>query len=155
MMRCRKIKKQIPAFLEGTLGSGDKRAIEAHIDSCFECRRVAENITHVNQILNGLVPPSPSPSLADRTLASIKERLGQRGKPVNGISSMYPWMRWATAVMAIILGIFIGGVAGNIMDRDLFQGQTKSIELTTVWEEGLNPIDPITSIMEQAGDLSL
>ena len=50
MMDCKKIKKDLVAFLYGELREDEKELIEAHIDACPDCRR---ELQHMKEVIKG------------------------------------------------------------------------------------------------------
>ncbi len=50
MMDCKKIKKDLVAFLYGELREDEKELIEAHIDACPDCRK---ELQHMKEVIKG------------------------------------------------------------------------------------------------------
>lgn len=54
--------KKLAAYLRGSLGTRDRRRLEAHLDTCDRCARLLLELREVSGRLRGILSPSPSPS---------------------------------------------------------------------------------------------
>lgn len=50
MIDCKKIKKDLVAFLYGELREDEKELIESHLDTCPDCRK---ELQHIKEVIKG------------------------------------------------------------------------------------------------------
>ncbi len=146
-MRCCRIKKRISSFIDGEIQGKEKAKIEAHLNSCPECRNEAEKLKQVNMILDTMPSVSTPPFLANRVLARVKGEINEK----RSLNFLPAWMRWATALTAVLVGLSIGAGMGQKISRDVFWKQKEAIEIMA-WEEDLEPIEPITWMMREMAE---
>jgi len=65
MMDCKKIKKDLVAFLYGELREGEKELIKAHLDDCPDCKK---ELQHMKEVIKGADSLQED---IERTMASV------------------------------------------------------------------------------------
>jgi anti-sigma factor RsiW len=64
----------LPWFVSGTLEEGERRAVEAHLASCAECREEERRCRETREaVREGRVAPSPHPAQLARLVARIDD----------------------------------------------------------------------------------
>ncbi len=76
-MNCNRIEDLLVPYLEGGLSEDERRAVEAHVDSCAECRRSLEAFTALEESLGELRETIPSWKTAE---ARFVRRAGFDGR---------------------------------------------------------------------------
>lgn len=116
---CRECRQLLGAYALGDLDAGERAAVEAHLESCPECRAEAASLATVAQLLPLAEParferpaPQPSPQLGERIAAAVggeQKTLRQRRRRGFGLA-----LAGATAAAAAVLAITIlpGGGGG-------------------------------------------
>lgn len=77
--RCRSLGDMLSAYHDGELGRKERKAVEAHITACPDCRETRDDLRALGAILAGLAPVLPSPAWT----AQVLDRLGVQA-PASG-----------------------------------------------------------------------
>ncbi|MCX5684434.1 MAG: anti-sigma factor [Planctomycetota bacterium] len=118
-MLCDQVREHLSAYLDKELTADLSAAVRAHLDSCADCRALADDLRATMNLL-GRLPARPAPGhLADDVMRAIERRgilalgapvepqLQERMLPVHRASA---WPRAlavaATVVLAVGIGIF-------------------------------------------------
>jgi anti-sigma factor RsiW len=102
-MNCEDFKERLSALLDGELASND--ALTAHEASCPDCRTFHEQLILLNDTLEHLPHPNPSPDLAAR----VKDRL-TRG---DSRQRELVWRKLPVFAVVVLLAIGLGNLAGR------------------------------------------
>ena len=90
------------------LADGDTEgAVQEHLRSCPECRRFADALTRVDEIVATMEPPAPPAGLADRVVTGLTDR-GAAGETAHRRSVRRAWQRSLVAVAAaaaVLIGV--------------------------------------------------
>ncbi len=78
MMMCKDYEELIEQYIDGEIFLPD--AVQAHLLTCAHCREYKESLEYVNDTLNGMEFPIPSPQLTDDVMTFIHERERSRKK---------------------------------------------------------------------------
>lgn len=106
MSQCDKYSKWFSAYMEGDLASNQCAQIEAHLDSCDDCRARYQSLKALNHRLNHLARPKTGPHFESLLYYRLRQEQRQRrrfGFALFGRTGFAP----AYAVAALLL-IFIG-----------------------------------------------
>jgi hypothetical protein len=115
---CRRWKQALGAYTLGRLDADERAALEAHLESCPECRAEARSLAPLPHLLSLADPrhldstPAPPAGLADRvaaTVAAERETRVRRRRRRTGLA-----LAGATAATAIVAAIaFLPGDGGE------------------------------------------
>jgi len=137
-MRCRKVRQNLSAYLDGSLPVAMQECIAVHLETCNECHNALDLLQNLEPLLMDLSAPALPDGLTAQVLARARERLEQRraikqhGYDPTTMPSWYllrwwaletPAMRFAAvAILAIGLaaGIFLGKRTSSIPTRFAF-----------------------------------
>ena len=138
-MKCRKIISYLNAYVDGELSERRRRAVEAHLTGCGPCRGRLEEIRALAGLFEDTLPVPPVPDgLAARIMREARRT--QRVKIPAGPSPFPAWnpLRWiaglsapmrlaacATVILAIVLGLSVGGK--NVTRQNVFAQQGKDL----------------------------
>lgn len=104
-MKCSRAKKLIPIYVDSRLSEVWARELQAHIDSCSQCRRESDGLRAALAALD--VWEAPEPRLGfDALLARLEAPEVRRAK-----GSLWPVPRWAAAglaVASVACGVYFG-----------------------------------------------
>jgi hypothetical protein len=71
-MECDRIQKELSAYIEDALPSGEKGIIDEHLKSCPECRKTLADLEMTIRSLKGLEEITPPPWLTQKIMARVK-----------------------------------------------------------------------------------
>ena len=113
-MNCAIFEENASGYLEHTIGSDDRRAMDAHLQSCSVCSELLAGISEVLAAAKVFPVYAPPAWLATRIIANTPRI--ERESWVDTISSIWKWIvepRTAMAVFTatLVLG-WLGGIAG-------------------------------------------
>jgi anti-sigma factor RsiW len=119
-MKCAQIESLLPDYLTGDLGADESKTIEAHLETCSQCR---EEIALWKK-LSMLPEEQPSPDLRRRFIAMLDayaEGHRERSRPVPGTRSRLSgfvntgWLRMPAAGLAwAIVLLAVGFIVGRL-----------------------------------------
>lgn len=116
-MECRKIKKELSAYLDGMLDEPMRHRVEVHLQSCAQCREALETIKAL--VLNlGALPAMPAP--AD-LLEKIQARRKARSSFILKMQALLkafaqrPSLKLAAVTITAVLVVFLF----NIQQKEL------------------------------------
>lgn len=104
-MTCDELKEQL---IDGIRGTGDRRAIEAHLAACPACREEADSLGSVWEMLGRWPDEVPGHAMADRTLAAIAGPDSTRPVHAGVLRSPSTYLRAAMAVVLVAAGAGLG-----------------------------------------------
>jgi anti-sigma factor RsiW len=123
-MHCRKVRRNLSAFLDSVLPAVIREQITEHVKDCPKCRKALNQLQELKPILISLsVPPVPE-DMTGQVLAGAKERLAQRQpdrKPVWPLFRWWTMETWATrlaSVAVLVIGLVAGSFLGRRTSRD-------------------------------------
>jgi anti-sigma factor RsiW len=156
-MLCDQVREHLSAYLDKELTADLSAAVRAHLDSCAECRALAEELRATVNLL-GRLPARPAPGhLADDVMRAIERRgILAIGAPVEPQPQerMLPMRRasaWpralavaATVVLAVGIGIFaylsdIGRMAAPAPESGVARKATDASKLSDKWSMAMGP----------------
>ncbi|NIO48953.1 MAG: hypothetical protein GTN73_05885 [Candidatus Aminicenantes bacterium] len=117
MMDCKKIKKDLVAFLYGELREDEKKLMEAHLDACNDCRK---ELHHMKEVIDGAdslqediekamasVDWEELPSRITETVFA-KEASLPRERRLAGISRFFFQPKLRPVYAALLIGVLLG-----------------------------------------------
>ena len=115
---CGEARERLPELASGRLGAEAAVEVEAHLETCGECRAEFELV----RLLHGSTPVAPA-GLDARVVAALRARRTTVRRPWWGVS--------AAAVAALALGIGISSQPGPIVETDVpayaFEAEEESL----------------------------
>ena len=110
-MWCNDVQDSRKAYIEGAMGPEQRRAVEAHLQSCAACRAALERIDRLAVVLLGAKPPPVPTGFASRVMLAARSR-----KRATNVAARNPWQWWkgismpmrAAAAAVLIVGVSIG-----------------------------------------------
>jgi len=100
-MRCRKVRKSLLEYEEGTLSEKRVKAIEAHLDGCPDCAELATKLEFSGEVLSPLEPVAIPEDASGRILASLRQAAPRKKSRVEMLRS--PRAVTVGAVVAAVL----------------------------------------------------
>jgi anti-sigma factor RsiW len=134
-MDCRTATGLIEAYLDNELDRTDARGLEAHLESCAECRAALERTDELRRALH-------DPSLRHAAPASLRERIAASAHTASPARRSTPaWLRYAAAC---VIAFGAGGLTTRLwhsaqtetaaqeqVDRDLFAAHWRALAATS------------------------
>lgn len=100
-MNCERMETKLIAFLDGKATPAERRAVEAHLESCAACRARAEEFRAVSALLDHAPVDDPSPAFDARMRAAVA------AEPARGWFTLVEWgvpaLRSAAALAVLAL----------------------------------------------------
>ena len=104
----------LPWYATGTLGEADQQRVARHLESCHDCSRELEDLTHIRRALTELSrqEAEPSGSLARSVMARVAADSIDRGRPQqegSWAAAIDRWFRsllipqWVPTLAAVLL----------------------------------------------------
>jgi hypothetical protein len=105
MMKCAHAEKLIPLFAGGDLPPREIEALQAHLDSCADCRRLAAEFEESRDWIAGFAPPQFDEASLDGLRDSVLGEIRRSPSPRMWAQWLIPgWnLRFATSMAAALL----------------------------------------------------
>ena len=111
MNRCGFDLAKLSAYADGALSPKDHLTVEAHLQTCPDCREFISGLQKAEASLKGAPPPELTPEEEARFAPAVMkqiERLEQKPAPLSaGAKKFFLFrpvgLRWAAAVAAVVL----------------------------------------------------
>jgi RNA polymerase sigma factor (sigma-70 family) len=112
---CRECRRDLAAYARGTLSTRKRDRVDAHLNDCDLCQRVAIEITDLNTAIKGLIGPMILPGSA--TLVGLTS--GKLGRPSTsrisaGISRLKSWPV-AAGVAILLIGLLLPAAFAGVL----------------------------------------
>jgi hypothetical protein len=72
-MECHDVRKNLSAYLEGTVSPGDRELIDQHLASCRACSKVLYELNRTAEVLRHLKEVEPPPGMKQKIMARVRE----------------------------------------------------------------------------------
>lgn len=72
-MTCREMEHRIAGLIDGSLAEGERERVEAHLQSCEDCRRALAELKASDALVKRLEEVEPPPWLKTRVMARVRE----------------------------------------------------------------------------------
>ena len=105
-MNCNEIKPELVAYLDGELPDAVRSQVEAHLQSCADCRAEREALAATLESIKDLPATRPSTNFLEQFWTRFQEAKGSRAK----IFSLFKWPRpvWVgAAATACLLAVVL------------------------------------------------
>ena len=128
-MDCRKVKKELTAYVSGELSRSSHQGIEAHLQSCSSCQRELASIEATREMLKSWGNMEPSAGLFSKFEARLsKETLGKGARGPAAVSFRWLSHKWVYAlVAAVCLTVIIGFHLFLLPDETPLETRQRSI----------------------------
>jgi RNA polymerase sigma factor (sigma-70 family) len=107
---CRECRRDLAGYARGTLSTRKRDRVDAHLNDCDRCQRVAIEITDLNSAIKGLIGPMLLPGSAGSAgfvgLSSAKLRGPSTSGIAAGISRLKSWPV-AAGVTILLVGLLL------------------------------------------------
>ena len=141
LMNCTHVQGLLPLYISRDLEEKRARLVTAHVQSCAECARVAEEYRETRQLLQLFEPP-PFGEAAYREIRSrVLREVGRESAgptlPRLAASLVRPRVRWAAA--ALLLAVSVAAfyfVANRMYDRRQLAESRRTVNQTTQEQQG-------------------
>jgi predicted anti-sigma-YlaC factor YlaD len=115
-MRCRKIRKKLPAFLEGEIGDRKRERIASHLEICVSCGEEAKVLSSLSVLLR---EEKESIKASPYFWNKLEQRIIQAETNKNAFDTLLEWLNRtlipASATAVVVIGLFIGICLGGII----------------------------------------
>lgn len=140
-MKCNAVKKTLPAFADGELERGIKEKVRAHLVSCQDCMRHAEELVVAWELLDRYRGPVVPGDLTSRIMSKVAEAPLATSRAPVPVSSWHVTaaLRYATALAATFLLVF--GVVWFTPIRELISPLSQEPELSPEDREVVEMLD--------------
>lgn len=104
-MSCFSTESELVDLLDGRLDGARELALHAHLETCADCRRRAEEWGRLVPVMRRLAPPPPAPLRARRMEVEIARMLAERPAPRRASPGrVFAWLGFAMAsAVAVVL----------------------------------------------------
>lgn len=120
-MKCKKIQRLLPGYLEGVLSSEKLNYIDAHLRNCDICRKEVRALEHTIRIASSLPVEYPPPEVWEAFIPVLRRRIAQQAEKQFRIKIFFPRLsplRLAGTGVAALLLIGFLSLAGYFSLRD-------------------------------------
>ncbi len=122
-MKCARLEKLLPMYLENELSPKEMRLVEKHLAQCSSCADILASLTKINSILASLPELEVSPSLQARLYAIPY----QKKAPAKKFSALFDWLLRpslqpilaAASIFLFIISFFLFHPDGRFLSRTL------------------------------------
>ena len=108
MMKCTKIKKILPLYMEGELKPNENQAVTEHLNACLGCRQEKEALAKAWNLLSTWEDVQPSSNYVSRFWTEVSLRQPWQEKFLDQLTRFLPNPRWTPAFAAVCLVVIAG-----------------------------------------------
>jgi len=98
----------IHGYVEDALSAGDRQDLERHLETCADCRRLAEDLAEIRRVAASLEPREPPARAWSRLERAIELDTGARLKDSRDASSRYGNFAWLAAAAILVVATVVG-----------------------------------------------
>jgi anti-sigma factor RsiW len=98
----------IHGYVEDALSAGDRQDLERHLESCADCRRLAEDLAEIRRVAASLELREPPARAWARLERAIELEGGARPKGSRDASSRYGNLAWLAAAAVLVVATAVG-----------------------------------------------
>jgi anti-sigma factor RsiW len=125
-MKCNRVLRLLPAYLDAEADEGRKCEIERHLAGCAACRQELESLKADLELFASVEAPELSPFLLTRTMAEIRSL--ERPRVPAGMV-LRRALAGAAAVVLVAAGVWVGSfLGGEIQNGSENGGSWYSVE---------------------------
>jgi anti-sigma factor RsiW len=98
----------IHGYVEDALSAGDRQELERHLETCADCRRLAEDLAEIRRVAASLELREPPARAWSRLERAIELEAGALPKGARDASSRYGNLAWLAAAAVLVLATVVG-----------------------------------------------
>lgn len=72
-VKCKKIKKLLPLYIDDALTFGEKQMAEEHLRECSACRAELKSLSSIVKMIESLPEISPPPDFTENVMSKISQ----------------------------------------------------------------------------------
>ena len=153
-MNCKRITKELNAYVDGELSPRQASQVERHLEQCPQCARRRDELLRLNQALE-VLPDLGSPAGFRARLRALAREHAGAGRKVATILPL-PRVRLATAAAAALV-LAAGLLLGGFMSGSISAAKASHRRMARAYEVEFGSLDtmPLTSLAAaylQVGD---
>ena len=107
-MNCKKIQKHLSAYVDGQVGKTLQSRIEAHLQTCDQCRAKVEQFRQTWEWLGEDIDIQPSPFFSAKIRRRIRKLEAFTETQPQWLCGLERFLIPATVAAGLVLGIFLG-----------------------------------------------
>jgi predicted anti-sigma-YlaC factor YlaD len=135
-MNCQKIKQLVPDYLDGRLEHHEGLRVEAHLQTCPNCRQEVRLMEKSWQMLGEVADIEPDPHYLTRFWARVDDQKKWYEKVLQPIREMFFQRRWVPALAAACVILVVAGVSIRnhllVPEADTIVGSLSEVDLDMV-----------------------
>jgi hypothetical protein len=135
-MNCQKIKQLVPDYLDDRLAPHEGLQVEAHLQTCSNCRQEVRLMEKSWQMLGEVAEIEPDPHYLTRFWARVDDQKKWYEKVLQPTREMFFQRRWVPALAAACVILVVAGVSirNHLMvpAADTVVGSLRAIDLEMV-----------------------
>jgi len=152
-MNCKKIKKHLSAYVDSELDDELENQIKAHLKTCESCKTKVEHYRKVWQWIGEGIEVEPNPFLAAKIKRRIKNLDALPEKKSRGLAVLGKLLVPATAVVGLVVGMFLGSLLISEIHQTTSSTATAIIDISAeVFSD--SPNGSLTAAYEDIGLLN-
>jgi len=122
-MKCSRIKRKLPAFLDGETSEAETKFISEHLKSCKRCQKELEELSQVSDVLDIMDEVKVSPFFITR----LKQRIADQKSRSVVRMPFVEWIKHATLPTFATALVFLAFLIGSNLGKAIYQEQAESI----------------------------
>ena len=146
-MKCKSVKKLIPAYIEGTLSPKRSQQLELHVDDCPHCQKELQTFEETIHHASSLPVEYPTPEAWKAFWPTLRVRISQS----QGFEENLPlWVRqhgWKMAGVACVLALLLS--FWGLFNSRLFKASTENPTFDTLISSSFMAEIPVEQLREQ------
>ncbi|PMQ01296.1 MAG: anti-sigma factor [Dictyoglomus sp. NZ13-RE01] len=103
-MNCKTARKLISAYIDGELGSKEKRELELHLSTCIYCRKELESTKKLIKVLHSIPKIEPSSNFSDKVWYKLQQ------EDLNGRNNFKRLLVLVGLSIAIVIMFLLGQI---------------------------------------------
>jgi hypothetical protein len=143
-MRCTHAEKLIPLFAGDDLPAREAAALRRHLESCANCRRLADEFEESRDWLRGFPAPQFDDAILDGMRDSVLRDIGRTENRARWLQWVVPGLnlRFAASMAALLLVAFIAAYAYRGKQRQMAPDKDKVVITTPRSDQKNSSVGP-------------
>jgi hypothetical protein len=137
-MNCSDLETLLCDYVDGTLGSGDKAAVEQHLAECPACAGLARDSAAAVAFMEGAAVVEPPPELLTRVLfdlaANREKALGERRGPLTILGHWFGPVLQPRFAMGMAMTILSFSMLARFAGINIRQISVSDLDPVKVWQ---------------------